>query len=378
MKKTKETSIKILVDQNVDTDNTARPTTKTPSSRGSTTRGNTPTPRQPSTRNRRTSTVATRTEIRKPRSDHEFVVEYSQYSKPEQVRRLSLINNLPNDELRRRLELLEHTEAQIRATITQQHLPLYDRLGLAGDAIPEFFEEVKEPNPNAEDIAEVFPEDEDETLPQMDIPPWAQQIIAQQTAQLTQLTQLMQNNIGNNAQQAGADRPIRAEYIFEFSPTDSPDDTEYYLFSERITDMVAQYGEAKVLLSLVACLKNSRAKNWYTSLSDANKNHLRTSTQEWKNILKRDFGIKPFRAKQLAQRETFSFSQGRLVLQYFDKKIACLHIAEVLDEDMQCSEVKEGLRDPEYRSAIRLLAANNTLAWLRQELTDLESDCRAL
>ena len=73
----------------------------------------------------------------------------------------------------------------------------------------------------------------------------------------------------------------------------------------------------------------------------------------------------------------FSFSQGRPVLQYFDKKVACLRIAEVLDEDMQCAEIKEGLRDPEYRSAIRLAAANNTIAWLRQELTVLESDCRA-
>ena len=84
-------------------------------------------------------------------------------------------------------------------------------------------------------------------------------------------------------------------------------------------------------MSLVACLKNTRAKNWYMSISNA---RLRTSTQDGKELLKRDFGIKPFRAKQLAQRETFSFSQGRPVLQYFHKKVACL-FAEVRVEEVK-------------------------------------------
>jgi hypothetical protein len=288
-----------------------------------------------------------------------------------------LIHNLPDRELQRRLELLELSEQEIRAALANQNLPLYDRLSLAGDTVPEFFEEVDDPRQSQEPL-EVFPDDESEASEMADIPAWAQQILAQQNAQLTQLTQLMQNNINNPVAGGNNDRPIRPEYIFDFSPTDSPDDTNYYLFSERITDMVAQYGEAKVLLSLVACLKNTRAKNWYTSLSDADKTRLHTSTQDWKDVLKRDFGIKAYRAKQLAQRETFSFSQGRPVLQYFDRKVACLRVAETIDEDMQCSEIKVGLRDPEFRSAIRLAPANNTIAWLRQELTDLESDCRAL
>ena len=92
----------------------------------------------------------------------------------------------------------------------------------------------------------------------------------------------------------------------------------------------------------------------------------------------RDFGIKPFRAKQLAQRETFSFAQGCPVFKYFNTKLACLKIACIEDLDMQCSEIRDGIKDPEFRTVIHLKEANNTMAWLRQELMDLETDCRAL
>ena len=95
-------------------------------------------------------------------------------------------------------------------------------------------------------------------------------------------------------------------------------------------------------------------------------------------MLKRDFGIQPFRAKQIAQRETFSFADGKPVLKYLDQKVACLRLACQHDEDMQCREIKEGIRNPEFRSQIRLANQGNTLAWLRQELIELEADCRAL
>jgi hypothetical protein len=52
---------------------------------------------------------------------------------------------LPDDEFQRRLELLELGEAEIRSAINNQKLPLYDRLGLAGSTVPEFYEEVDEP-----------------------------------------------------------------------------------------------------------------------------------------------------------------------------------------------------------------------------------------
>jgi len=199
--------------------------------------------------------------MQKPRPDEEFVLEYTRYPPKEQVRRLSLINNLPDDEFQRRLELLELGEAEIRVAINNQKLPLYDRLGLAGSTVPEFFEEVEEPAESLDPL-EIFPEDESEHLEMADVPPWAQQILAQQNAQIKKFTQLLQNNINNNTNNGANEHPIRAEYIFDFTPSDSPDDTTYY---QRIVDMVAQYGGGKVLLSLVACLKNTRAKNWYTS-----------------------------------------------------------------------------------------------------------------
>ena len=209
-----------------------------------------------------------------------------------------------------------------------------------------------------------------------EIPAWAQALLQHQQAQLDQLNALVQNI--NQPQAPQDNRPIRAEDIYKFQPSDKADDMSYYFFTERINDMVAQYGEQRVLPSLVSCLDSDRARTWYSSLSDDDKTLLRTSIQGWKIMLKRDFGIQPFRARQIAQRETFSFADGKPVLKYFDQKVACLRLAGQHDEDMQCREIKEGIRNPEFRSQIRLATQGNTFAWLRQELVELEADCRAL
>src|SRR5437667_1895796 len=58
--------------------------------------------------------------------------------------------------------------------------------------------------------------------------------------------------------------------------------------------------------------------------------------------------------------------------------VACLRLAGQHDEDMQCREIKERIRNPEFRSQIRLANQGNMLVWLRQELIELEADCRAL
>ena len=60
---------------------------------------------------------------------------------------------------------------QIRAAITQQHLPLYDRIGLtiAGNQVPEFYEEVEDANPDADQVTELFPDDESELSELADI-----------------------------------------------------------------------------------------------------------------------------------------------------------------------------------------------------------------
>ena len=111
---------------------------------------------------------------------------------------------------------------------------------------------------------------------------------------------------------------------------------------------------------------------------DIDKTLLHIFIENWKILFKHDFEIKSFRVKQLSQCETFSFSQARSVLKYFDIKIACLYITEVDDEDMQCFEIREELRNPEYHSIIHLKFAGNILAWLCQELIDTKSDSRVL
>ena len=128
----------------------------------------------------------------------------------------------------------------------------------------------------------------------------------------------------------------------------------------------------------MTCLENSCVKTWYTSLVDVDKTLLHIFIENWKILLKHDFGIKSFRVKQLSQYEIFNFSQACPVLKYFDIKIIYFHIIEVDDENMQYSEIREGLRDSEYHFIIHLKFAGNILAWLRQELIDIESDSRVL
>ena len=55
-------------------------------------------------------------------------------------------------------------------------------------------------------------------------------------------------------------RLIKVKDIFEFKPTDTQDDCEYFLFIECIKDFVAQYTEERVRPSLVSCLKNAHTK----------------------------------------------------------------------------------------------------------------------
>jgi hypothetical protein len=55
-------------------------------------------------------------------------------------------------------------------------------------------------------------------------------------------------------------RPVKAEDIFEFKPTDTQDDCEYFLFIERITDFVAQYTEERVRPSLISRSSQTMAR----------------------------------------------------------------------------------------------------------------------
>jgi hypothetical protein len=191
-------------------------------------------------------------------------------------------------------------------------------------------------------------------------------------------TNAMASSTANDTSVANENQPLRAEEIYKFQPSDSPDDIDYYLFSDRITELVAQYGEKRILPSLTSCLQNERAKSWYSTLDRARRSTLSQSAACWNIYLKGDFGIKPARAKELSQIEVFSFSQNRPVSTYLDRKIALLKISGIDNEDKQCVEIKDGLWDIEYRMAIRLRPTNNKVAWLRQKLIDIEPECHII
>ena len=195
----------------------------------------------------------------------------------------------------------------------------------------------------------------DQAAPPPQVPPvpqWVQTMFERQQ----ELLERIQRNDAVNT--------LRQDILYKFSPSDSPDDLDYFTFSERITDLVLQYGERRVLASLLACLENQRAKTWYASLEAADKALLRTSTANWQILLKRDFGIPPYRAKQLAARERFSFAQNKPILPFLEKKIALLRISGTLDVDLQCHDIRDSLMDPEFRTALRLKPEGNTLTAL--------------
>ena len=212
-----------------------------------------------------------------------------------------------------------------------------------------------------------------------------QQQLAVAQNQITKLTTLVEKLTADDDEgqlEGPGNRPefqrtLKSEEIYKFNPSDSGDDVDYFLFQQRIIDLTRIHGKDKVLPALVSCLRNDRAKQWFTGLSDEDKEELATSTDAWVTILKRDFGIRAARARSLAFRESFSFSQGRRVLQYFNTKTTWLKIAGTVDEPTICQEIYQGLRDPEYKTLIKL-GENPKLSSLREDLLEIEAGARAL
>jgi hypothetical protein len=346
----------------------------------------------------------TRRQVNRPQTDDEFVAEYEPLSPGEQDRRLHLIDLDPAD-LSRRLLRLGRTQSEITRVLEDRAKPLLERNSPNVQRNPSArtSPNVQRDSDGTSDQelrsvkSEFTPSPPPSPLPQNMAgeeqgaqPPWLKAIIQsnkdREEANTKALTNclkdlviaLNQNKTENKPIAQLEDvRPIKPEDIYEFKPSDSPDDCEYFLFIERIKDYVAQYHEDRVRPSLVSCLKNSRAKQWYASLSEEDKRKLRTSTTEWKDMLERDFGIKSARARFLASKEEFSFAQNRPVLQYFEAKLTWLKISGIVDQNVLAIEIREGLQDPEYRAAVRL-PLEAKLAWLRSELVDTEADSRAL
>ena len=368
---------------------------------------------------RRESIRATRTQIKQPKSDEEFIAEYSKYPVAEQNRRISLIGNISREEAERRLLLLGRKHEELERVLNVFDQDAFTKLQALGDTENKdyysYYEEVAEPEnpvvPTFEDIYPVLDDEEEDDQVYYEpengpddndhmsggstsrqhqqggaggigrespidenmenIPEWARTIIQQQQRQLTTLTHLMERRGHYDG------RPVKADEIYEFMPDDSKTGIDYFLFAERIADMVNVHGEEKILPSLISCLKNDMSKEWFSLLSDDDKERLRTSADAWIELLKRDFGIKPSIARQKANRENFYFSQGRRVLDYYHKKVTWLKISGVDDEDSVCMEVRDGLRDPEFRALVRV-GDGTTLAKLRSDLTEVENDAKAL
>ena len=316
----------------------------------------------------------TRRQVNRPQTDDEFVAEYEPLSRGEQDRHLILIDLDPVD-LTRRLLRLGRTQSEIDRLLEERSRPLLDRnsRNVQRDSdgtsdqevvsVKSEFTPPPPPSPLSQNMAGEDQGTQQSQDPPSNEPEWLTRILQSHEGRdkvlqsfLSELiTTLKADKAGNKPIAQLEDvRPIKPEDIYEFKPSDSQDDCEYFLFIERIKDYVAQYSEERVRPSLVSCLKNSRAKQWYASLSDEDKRKLRTSTTEWKGMLERDFGIKSARARFLAANETFSFAQNRPILQYFEAKLTWLKISGISDQNVLAIEIREGLQDPEYRAVVRL------------------------
>ena len=154
------------------------------SNRASASRGAKTTGKEKTSRRRevgpRPSIHVTRRHIQRPRTDQEFVEEYSRYSKPEQRRRLSLIGNITKDEFEHRLNLLQFKKDEIQALINQRELTLFERIALIAQEDPEYYKEVESEYPVPITVGEeLFPPDTD-SEEMADIPAWAQALLQNQ------------------------------------------------------------------------------------------------------------------------------------------------------------------------------------------------------
>jgi hypothetical protein len=226
-----------------------------------------------------------------------------------------------------------HHDEIVRLAKTKS-LPLFNQLALLGTDRPTIYEEVNQINSEIQDE-----EEEIHRMGTQQEPEWFQDVLQGQqdsnnniadalAALATAIAGQTQNN-NNNLNS----KPLRMEDVYEFKPSSSQDDIDYFLFVERISDLVGQYGDNHVRPALLSCLRNTRSKQWYISLSDADKTSLAQNCENWKAMIKRDFGIPSSRARILVQQETFSFAQNRPILSYYNTKLAWLKIADVQDEN---------------------------------------------
>lgn len=214
-----------------------------------------PSPLPRSRNTRRDSIRVTRQQIQRPRTDEEFLEEYEQYSASEQARRLSLVGNISRDEFEKRLSLLGHHHDEILQLAEQRERPDYERF-IDSEIVQTVYVEVDHIQEDQQNIQEDIYPPPDMAQP---LPEWVENILKSNAeAQKTMAAALERLSITGGKQ--SPPRPLRHEEVYDFKPSDSPEDIEYFLFKERISDLVGQYGDDRVRPALLACLQNARAR----------------------------------------------------------------------------------------------------------------------
>jgi hypothetical protein len=134
-----------------------------------------------------------------------------------------------------------------------------------------------------------------------------------------------------------------------FEPSKMPDPFAATWFIDCITTAVHFYGEEKVLaVGLRRCCKNKIAQDWYSDLSEKERDALRESTQAWERQIRQDFMPPKHILLDQLYAETFDWAQDRTPYNYLTRKLLLIRFAGMKDEDWMVHELHRGFeRCPE-------------------------------
>ena len=179
----------------------------------------------------------------------------------------------------------------------------------------------------------------------------------------------------NTMEQRSNERPLKPEQVQKFKPESLRDSLTTQLFIEAIQNSVRNYGEDRTRATLFSCMNNEVAQGWYSSLSDEDQNEMGGSTLTWIRVLKRDFMPTSSELRLEADREVFSWSQGRTPLEYVGTKVRKLRMGYSEERDIVW-RVHDGFsREPELKTAMAS-HAHGSLADYRGYLMQIQGDMR--
>ena len=225
-----------------------------------------------------------------------------------------------------------------------------------------------------------------ENMADQNAPAWLQALIAQMTAQTQNtnalLTAMTTSQVGvreggrNGDNNNNNGRPLKASDIGKFEPESFQDSVHTQTFIELVTDAGQHYGNQQTLGALYKCLGNTTAREWYSSLSDADKEEMKGSLQSWKRILKRDFMPSAALLRIEADRECFRWNQSRTPMEYVTTKVRKLRMGEFSETDI-VARIHEGLSQASDLKTAMAPLRNSTLTEYRQYLLEIQGDVKA-